>query len=59
MSPNASTLEVSPNLHRVLQARHGLQNILGNVLLAMHNIQGVSYEEVLHMNTLENRFYTH
>ena len=48
MSPNASTLEVSPNLHRVLQAGHGLQDIFGNILLAMHNIQCVSYEEVLH-----------
>ena len=49
MTPNASTLKVTPNLHRVLQASHGLQYIFGDVLLAMHYIQCVSDEEVLHI----------
>ena len=48
MSPYASPLEVTPNLHRVLHSAHGLQDIFSDILLTMHNIQRVSYEQVLH-----------
>lgn len=59
MTPNASTLEITPNLHRVLQACHSLQDIFGYILLTMHYIQRVSYEEVLHNENVEVRFYTY
>lgn len=58
MSPNASSLQVSPNLHCVLHAGHGLQYVFGYILLAMHNVQSVPYEEVLHIQKGNMRFYT-
>ena len=59
MSLNAPALEVSPHLHHVLEAGHGLKNIFGNILLAMHNNQRVSYEELLHIHKLVKMFYTY
>jgi len=59
MSPNACVLEVMLNLHHVLQVGHGFQDIFGNILLAMHNIRRVSYEEVLHIHKCEIMVYTH
>ena len=59
MSSNASALQVPPNLHCVLQSGHGLQNIFGQILLTVHYVQGVTYEEVLHLAKLQHMCYRH
>ena len=59
MSLDASTLQVLPNLHRAFLASHGLQNIFGKILLTMHNIQSVWYEDVLHIQNIIIIFCTY
>ena len=47
MHPDASTMQVSLDLYHILISNDGFHNIIGRILLTMHNIQNVSYEQIL------------
>ena len=54
MSLDAFALEVLPNLDNVLEVGHSLLNIFGNILLAMHDIQRLSCEDVMYIHKLQH-----